>query len=93
MDKTKVQGTFGGAVFDEDGEISNYSDLVAQAAEELNAARTTYTNSAQKDGDKEKLEAAEKAYEDKVAILTQYEETLDATRESEIAMQDAMDNI
>ena len=93
MDQTKVESAFSGVVFDEDGEISNYSDLVAQAAAELNAARTTYNNSGQTENDKAKLEAAEKAYEDKTALLQQYEETVDKTRESEIALQDAMDNI
>ena len=93
MDQTKVESAFSGVVFDEDGEISNYSDLVAQAAAELNAARTTYNNSGQTEDDKAKLEAAEKAYEDKTALLQQYEETVDKTRESEIALQDAMDNI
>lgn len=93
MDQTKVESAFSGVVFDEDGEISNYSDLVAQAAAELNAARTTYSNSGQTEDDKAQLEAAEKAYEDKTALLQQYEETVDKTRESEIALQDAMDNI
>lgn len=93
MDQAKVNETFSGAQFGYNGEILNYSDLVAQAANELNAAKKTYNNSAQEDADKEKLEAAEKRYEEKTEILKQYEETVDATRESELALQEAFDNI
>lgn len=93
MDQAKVNENFSGAQFGYDGEILNYSDLVAQAANELNAAKKTYNNSAQEDADKEKLEAAEKKYEEKTEILKQYEETVDATRESELALQEAFDNI
>jgi hypothetical protein len=83
LDKQKVLSTFGDAQFKDNGEIANYSALVEQVAAELNAARTTYSNSAQEDGDKETLEAAEKKYEDQIKVLERYEETLDATRESE----------
>ena len=92
LDQQKVQNTFANATFDEDGNISNYSALQQQAANELNAARTIYNNSAQEDADKEALEEAEKIYEEKIKILEQYEETLDATRESEEALQDAFDD-
>jgi hypothetical protein len=35
----------------------------------LNAARTAYNNSAKEESDEEALEIAEKAYEDKIALL------------------------
>ena len=92
IDKQNVTNTFGNAQFKDNGEIANYSDLAAQAAAELNAARTAYSNSAQEDADKDTLEAAEKRYEDQVAILEQYEETLDKTRESEKILNEAFDN-
>lgn len=92
LDKQAVSKTFSEAEFNEDGVITNYSSLVGQAANELNQARTRYNNSGQSDSDKKTLEQAEKKYEDKIKVLETYEETLTATRESEIALQDSFDN-
>ena len=78
-----------GATFDENGNISNYSDLVADITADLNAAKQTYNDSAQEDGDKELLDAAQKEYDEKIKLLEQYEETLDAVRESEKAALEA----
>ena len=86
LDEAAVKETFSNATFDKDGNISNYSVLKNQAADELNAARTAYTNSGQTDSDKKALEEAEKKYEDQVAVLDQYEETLEAWRDQQEAM-------
>jgi hypothetical protein len=45
-DKVAVQDAFANAQFDENGNISNYSDLASQAAAEFNKAKETYNNSA-----------------------------------------------
>lgn len=71
-----------------DGNLSNYSDLVAAAEAELNAARETYNNSKQDTDDEEALEKAEEKYEKQIAALEQYEETLDGIAESEETVLD-----
>ena len=92
VDKAAVQDAFTGATFDKDGNISNYSELEEQATQALNAAKQKFNASAQEDGDKEALEAAEKEYEKKMKLLEQYEETLDGVRQSEAAYQEAFMN-
>ena len=83
-DKQQVQNTFTTeAVFDVNGNLTNYSQLVEEATSRLNAAREAYNNSAQEDADKEALEAAEKKYEEELAVLEQYEETVEAARKQE----------
>ena len=71
-----------------DGNIANYTDLVAAAERELNAARLAYNQSAQDEADEEALEAAEEKYEKQIAALEQYEETLDGIAESEETVRD-----
>ena len=66
---------------DSNGNISNYSDLVAEAQGALNQARQTYNESAQTDEDKAALEEAEKLYEQRISYLEQYEETLDGVND------------
>jgi hypothetical protein len=48
-----------------------------EAANDLDDARTTYNKSAQTDSDKKALEEAEKIYEERVAAIEKYEQTLD----------------
>lgn len=64
-------------VIDDDGNISNYTELLESATAKLNEARTAFNNSAQEEADQEALEAAEEAYEKQMELLEQYEETLD----------------
>ena len=70
------------------GNIVNYSELVEAAERELNAAREVYNNSGQTEFDDEILEKAEQKYEDQIAALEQYEETLDGIAESEETVRD-----
>mgnify|MGYP006974358447 CR=1 FL=1 len=81
-DLAKVEDAFATDVkLDENGNISNYSDLVAEAQGALNAARDTYNNSAQEAADKDALDEAERIYEERMAYLEQYEETLDGVND------------
>lgn len=84
VDKQKVQDTFTTeAIFDINGNLTNYTQLVEEATNRLNAAREKYNKSKQEDADKEALEAAEKKYEEELAVLEQYEETVEAARKQE----------
>jgi type I site-specific restriction-modification system R (restriction) subunit len=83
-----VSSNFNNAQFDEYGNISNYTDLMAGITEEFNNAQTTFNNSSQSEADKEALENAEKLYEKKVKILETYEETLNKQKEQEQILQD-----
>ena len=65
-----------GAKFDADGTITNYEDVVKRIVDEYNAAVDTYNNSAQEDGDKELLEAAEKRFDDAMQAIENYEEAI-----------------
>ena len=82
MDQAAVQEKFGNATFDENGNISNYSALIQQATDELNAVINKYNNVKTEEAEKA-VEEAEKKYEETVAVLEQYEETLSALREQE----------
>lgn len=82
MDQAAVQEKFGNATFDENGNISNYSALIQQATDELNAVINKYNNVKTEEAEKAVGEA-EKKYEETVAVLEQYEETLSALREQE----------
>ena len=81
LDRSKAEDI--GATFDEKGNISNYTDLVADITKDYNQAKETYNKSDQEDSDKDVLEQAEEEYNKKLQLLEQYEETLDAVRESE----------
>lgn len=73
IDKARIAAQ--GATFDEYGNISNYTDLMQQHIDAYNAAVAAYNASGQSDSDKEAMEAAEKAYQDFMDQLSQYEET------------------
>lgn len=92
-DKQAVKDAFSGAEFDEDGNISNYSDLAQQAADAFNKAKETYNNSKQEDGDKEALEKAEAEYDKQMELLEQYEETLDAWWDQKAELEDVANQI
>ena len=84
IDKARI--TAQGATFDEYGNISNYTELMQQHIDAYNAAVATYNASEQSDADKEAMEAAEKAYQDFMDQLSQYEETNDL-------LQDKLDEL
>ena len=73
IDKARIAAQ--GATFDEYGNISNYTELMQQHIDAYNAAVATYNASEQSDADKEAMEAADKAYQDFMDQLSQYEET------------------
>ena len=62
-----------GAVFDSEGRIANYDEIMSQQLEKFNASRT---------------EEAEKAYEEFKKILEQYEETQNLLEEEEAKLED-----
>lgn len=73
IDKARIAAQ--GATFDDYGNISNYTDLMQQHIDAYNAAVAAYNASSQSDSDKEAMEAADKAYQDFMDQLSQYEET------------------
>lgn len=64
-----------GAVFDADGNITNYEQIVENQLKEYNKAVDTFNKSKQEEADDEALEKAEKKYDKFKEILEQYEET------------------
>ena len=84
IDKARIAAQ--GATFDEYGNISNYTELMQQYIDAYNAAVAIYNASEQSDSDKEAMEAAEKAYQDFMDQLSQYEETNDL-------LQDKLDEL
>ena len=92
LDKKKVQDTFTNAEFDEYGNISNYTKLLENETAVLNAAKAQY-NKTNSDADKKLLEDAQKKYDERLQILEQYEETLDAWREQEDKLTDIHNQI
>ena len=89
-DLTAVQDAFGknNVKVDPESQEINYTELKTQAAQRLNDAKKTYNNSSQDDAAKKALEDAEKAYENEVGLLDQYEETLTAWREQQAKVTD-----
>lgn len=73
IDKARIAAQ--GATFDEYGNISNYTELMQQHIDAYNTAVAAYNASGQSDSDKEAMEAADKAYQDFMDQLSQYEET------------------
>lgn len=73
IDKARIAAQ--GATFDEYGNISNYTELMQQHIDAYNAAVAAYNASGQSDSDEEAMEAADKAYQDFMDQLSQYEET------------------
>ena len=84
IDKARIAAQ--GATFDEYGNISNYTELMQQHIDAYNAAIAAYNASEQSDADKEAMEAADKAYQDFMDQLSQYEETNDL-------LQDKLDEL
>lgn len=64
-----------GAVFDADGNITNYEQIVENQLKEYNKAVDRFNASAQEEADDEALEKAEEKYDEFKEILEQYEET------------------
>ena len=93
LDKASVTSTFANATFDENGNISNYTQLLQAITDEYNAAEKAYEASAQEDADKQALEKAKDTFEKKTKVLEQYEETLDAWMEQQAVVQDALNQI
>ena len=93
-DQKAIEDSFSGAKFDkESGEITNYTEMLQQATDKLNAAKKKYNDSDQKDADKDALEKAEEEYDKQIALLEQYEETLDEWRQQKSDLQDLANEI
>lgn len=92
IDKAKVIEKFGNAEFDDYGNITNYTKLLENATEALNAAKKDY-NASQSEADKEALENAEKEYDKQVKLLQQYEETLNAWHDQADILTDLRNQI
>jgi len=82
-----------GAIFDADGNITNYEDIMKQQLAIYNAAIDAYNASAQEEADKERLEAAEKAYETFKEKLKQYEDTNNLLQEQLVELQDGLKQV
>lgn len=93
LDRAAVSQHFSNATFDKNGNISNYTQLLQAATDELNAAEKAYEASAQEDADKKALEKAQDAFEKKTKVLEQYEETLDAWMEQQAVVQDTLNQV
>lgn len=91
-DKDNVTNMFANAQFDDYGNISNYTELLTQATNTLNAAKLKLGGS-ENESDKQALEDAEALYERQVEILEQYEETLDAWNEQVDILKDVKNQI
>ena len=77
-----------GAIFDAEGTIVNYEEVMRSIIDEYNRAVDEYNNSAQEDGDKERLEAAEQRFEDAKKSIEDYEEAIATANE---AMNDMLE--
>ena len=94
VDQANIEDAFTGAQFDkESGELTNYTALMQQATDKLNAAKTAYNNGPQEDADKDALDAAQDEYDKQMALLEQYEETLDEWRTQKLELQDLANQI
>ena len=82
IDKAKVQSAFENAKFDEDGNISNYSQLLQEAADKLNSVIAQFNNVKTEAAEKAVSEA-EKEYDNTLKLLEKYEDTLSALRDQE----------
>lgn len=93
-DQKAIEDSFSGAKFDsESGELTNYTDMLQQATDNLNDAKKKYNDSDQDDDDKKALEKAEEEYDKQIALLEQYEETLDEWRQQKSDLQDLANEI
>lgn len=82
-----------GVQFDENGNISNYEDVMQGIIDKYNAAVDVYNNSEQGDGDKLRLEDAEEAYEDAKTAVENYEEAVEIANQAQIDMQDILNQL
>jgi F0F1-type ATP synthase membrane subunit b/b' len=82
-----------GAVFDADGTITNYEQVMKNIVDEYNRAVDTYNNSAQEDGDKEALEQAEQRFEDAKKAIEDYEEAIATANEAANEMLEIQNKI
>ena len=71
-----------GAVFDENGTISNYEQVMENILDEYNAAVEAWNNSGQGEGDEAAFEAAEQRFEDAKKAIDNYEEALSNANDS-----------
>jgi hypothetical protein len=82
---------FSQAEFDDYGNITNYTQLLNDAADALNAAKDKY-NKASTEADQEAasevLETAQKNYDKQLELLQRYEDTLDAYKDQEQLLED-----
>lgn len=79
-----------GVAFDQStGLMTNYAEATAAALQKLNAAITTYNNSAQEEADKLALEAAEETYERFKEALDRYDSLIEEIRDAENDIDDA----
>lgn len=81
-DKTAIAAY--GAQFDENGNISNYSDIVATQVAKYNEAVDAFN----RDQNEETFEMAEKAYEEFQKVLDQYEETNNLLQDEQRSLND-----
>lgn len=91
IDKARIQAQ--GAIFDEYGNIANYTALMQEHIDKYNQAVATYNASSQDDAAKENFEKAEKAYEDFMEQLNQYEETNNLLQEQQDTLLDGLQQI
>ena len=81
LDLGNLKGIGMGAVFDENGMLTNYEQVLANITATYNKAIDEYNVSAQEEADKEILEKAQKTYEENKKILKQYEDTYNLLQE------------
>ena len=81
LDLGNLKGINMGAVFDENGMLTNYEQVLANITATYNKAIDVYNASAQEEADKEILEKAQKTYEENKKILKQYEDTYNLLQE------------
>lgn len=72
-----------GAIFDQEGTIVNYEEVMRNIIDEYNRAVDAYNASDQEDGAKKALEAAEERYSDAVKSIENYEEAIQKANEAE----------
>lgn len=82
-----------GVQFDEDGNISNYEEVMQALIEKQNANIERYNNSDQDEGDKLRLDADKQWYEDAVQAIEDYEEALRTGNEALIEMEEIRNQI
>lgn len=90
QDELQAELAQSGVAFDQStGLMTNYAEATAAALQRLNAAITTYNNSAQEETDKLALEAAEETYERFKDALDRYDSLIEEIRDAENDIDDA----